>query len=438
MNNKLSKNHPEMWKFIKFNISVLITSALDIISYLLLLYFVFAPLNSQPLPDNALLSLLGIKYKGYLFSYLISTSVGYIAAYLINRKITFHSNINPLYSSVMYFILSVSNILISSWIGGIFGSFMAARNISNPLTEIISKFIIINIPTIWTYPIERYVIQIRKKEKNNMIIASDLDGTLLKNDTTVSKENISAIERMADKGIKTVLLTGRTLYEIPVELRLCRGIEYFIYSNGAGINSKAKGLIDYNPIPKETAVKVYNILKDYETLIELYSNGHPMIEKSKYNSDAFEYYKIDSSFIPEMYKSRMTVNSLENLLYDEAYKIEMFDVFFRNDSERIECKKRLTAEFDGLEVTTSMNNNLEIMNKGINKGFGLKKLCAISNLSIDDIIVIGDSKNDITAFAAAKKKYAVSNACKEIKRISDKIICSNENNIMCYMEKELL
>lgn len=155
--------HPELWKFIKFNISVIITSALDILTYLFLLYFVFEPLNTVELPDNAILSLLGIRYKGYLYSYLISTSIGYIAAYLINRKITFHSNINPAYSSTLYFVLAVFNILISSYIGGVFGSFMLAENISNPITEIISKFIIINIPTIWTYPIERYIIQINKK-----------------------------------------------------------------------------------------------------------------------------------------------------------------------------------------------------------------------------------------------------------------------------------
>lgn len=272
----------------------------------------------------------------------------------------------------------------------------------------------------------------------NMIIATDLDGTLLKNDTSVSKENINAIKRLYDKGIKTVLLTGRTFYEIPAELRLCRGVEYFVYSNGAGIFGRAKGIIDYSPIPKETAVNVFNILNRYETLIELYSNGHPRLEKSKYNSNAFKYYKIDPNFIPEMYKSRMTVNNLESLLCDEAYQIEMFDVFFKNNSERIESKNRLISEFDGLEITTSMTNNLEIMNKGINKGFGLKRLCEISKLYIDDIIVIGDSKNDITAFAAAKKKYAVSNACEEIKSIADKIICSNEENVMCYMEKELL
>lgn len=155
-------NRPELWKFIKFNISVIVTSVLDVVTYLVLIYTVFKSQCSVQLPDSALLSLLGIKYRGYLYAYIISTSVGYIAAYIINRKITFESNVNPLYSSVLYFILALVNILVSSWIGGIFGSVMVSRGINTPLMQIVSKFIIINIPTLWTYPLERYVIQIRK------------------------------------------------------------------------------------------------------------------------------------------------------------------------------------------------------------------------------------------------------------------------------------
>ncbi len=155
-------NRPELWKFIKFNISVIVTSVLDVVTYLVLIYTVFKSQCNAQLPDSALLSLLGIKYRGYLYAYIISTSVGYIAAYIINRKITFESNVNPLYSSVLYFILALVNILVSSWIGGIFGSVMVSRGINTPLMQIVSKFIIINIPTLWTYPLERYVIQIRK------------------------------------------------------------------------------------------------------------------------------------------------------------------------------------------------------------------------------------------------------------------------------------
>ena len=100
--------HAELWKFIKFNITVIITSALDICVYMVLLYYVFAPLNTQPLPESELLSFLGIRYKGYLFSYLISTTAGYVAAYIMNRKLTFHSDVNPVYSSVLYFCLRLS------------------------------------------------------------------------------------------------------------------------------------------------------------------------------------------------------------------------------------------------------------------------------------------------------------------------------------------
>lgn len=157
-----ASRHKELWKFIKFNITVILTSALDIAVYMLLLYFVFRSMNEEPLPQNAVLTFLGIRYKGYLFSYLISTTAGYVAAYLINRKITFHSDVNPVYSSVLYFALAVFNIIFSSWFGGMAGTFMVEHGLSNPFTEIIAKFVIINIPTLWTYPIERYVIQIKK------------------------------------------------------------------------------------------------------------------------------------------------------------------------------------------------------------------------------------------------------------------------------------
>ena len=115
----------------------------------------------------------------------------------------------------------------------------------------------------------------------------------------------------------------------------------------------------------------------------------------------------------------------------------MFDVFFRNDSEKEACRKLLLEKFDGIEITSSLSSNLEIIKKGTDKGSGLKKLCELAKYDLDDIIVIGDSKNDISAFNTAKTKYAVSNACVEIKSLADKIICSNDEGIMKYMENEI-
>lgn len=272
-------------------------------------------------------------------------------------------------------------------------------------------------------------------DKSRLIIASDLDGTLLDSSTNVSKENLDSIKALSENGINTIVLTGRTFHEIPKELRECGCIDYFIYSNGAGINHKDNGIIDYNPISDDLAIKVFNILSEYESFIEVYSNFVPYAERAKYNDDSFEYYNIDKSFIPEMHKSRVPAESLISLVQSSEYKIEMFDVFFRHIEQRDECQNRLKKEFDSLEFVSSMANNLEIMKKGINKGTGLMTLCRIAGLDIENILAIGDSKNDISAFNVAGMKYAVSNACYELKNIADKIICSNDENVMCYMEK---
>ncbi len=438
MTEQFVKKHAELWKFIKFNISVLVTSAIDILSYLVLLYFVFKSCNGVELGDNALLSLLGIRYKGYLYSYLISTALGYISAYLINRRVTFHSDVNPLYSSVLYIVLAVFNILVSSYIGSVFGTYMSIHNMSNPITEIISKFVIINIPTLWTYPLERYVIQINKPKKKKVIryIASDLDGTLISSDNEVSEENLDAIDRMHNAGVRFIVLTGRTLYEVPLELRHNDSIDYIIYSNGVGIWDRKRGLLKNNFIDDEKAKKVFEILSEYETFTEIYSGGRPYVDASKFDSEHFLYYKIDKGFIPEMNKSRVKIPNLRKIIDDSNDKVEMFDVFFRNENERQECLKRLKNDFDDLFVTSSMSNNLEIVRAGNSKGNTLIEFCNKMGIDIKSVTVLGDSRNDISAFETDAKGYAVANACDDLKNLADKVICSNDENVMRFMERE--
>lgn len=278
----------------------------------------------------------------------------------------------------------------------------------------------------------------KKMKSNYRLIAVDLDGTALNSKSQISKENVEAILRLEENGIKTAILTGRTFYEIPLEVRECKGVEYYIFSNGAGIQHFEKGLRYYSPIDKSIAAEVFKILCSYNCFIELYSNGHPIVRRDEFNSEMLNYYNIDQSFIPVMEQTRFPVKDLEAVLYDDAYKIEMFDVFFKYENQRQACREALTSKDYGFEITTSMSNNLEILKSGINKGTGLKKLCEIENVRLEDIIVIGDSRNDITAFEVAHTKYAVSNACDELKALADKIICSNDENIMAYMERELL
>ena len=76
-----------------------------------------------------------------------------------------------------------------------------------------------------------------------MIIATDLDGTLLSSSTKISRENLDSIKRLYENGVHTVIATGRTFFEIPEELLECEYIDYIIYSNGATIYKRGSGVV---------------------------------------------------------------------------------------------------------------------------------------------------------------------------------------------------
>ena len=63
------------------------------------------------------------------------------------------------------------------------------------------------------------------------LIASDLDGTLLRNDKSISEETGKALEKAREAGIYFVPSTGRALEAVPVEVMALPGVEYVITSN---------------------------------------------------------------------------------------------------------------------------------------------------------------------------------------------------------------
>ena len=83
---KWTEKHAEIWKFIKFMIAGGGSSVVELIVHMVLLTAVFKSLTDVPI-TNPTLNMIGIQSKGYLFAYLISTTIGYLIAFILNRKI---------------------------------------------------------------------------------------------------------------------------------------------------------------------------------------------------------------------------------------------------------------------------------------------------------------------------------------------------------------
>ena len=159
---KWTEKHAEIWKFIKFSIAGGGSSVIELIVHMVLLNTVFAAMTTQEI-TNPTLNMIGINSKGYLFTYLISTTVGYAIGFILNRKVTFKADANPALSMVLYFIMVVFTIFANGWIGSAMQTFAADHNLTGNIWDLVFKVIGMAIPILWTYPCNRFIIHRKKK-----------------------------------------------------------------------------------------------------------------------------------------------------------------------------------------------------------------------------------------------------------------------------------
>lgn len=158
------EKHSEIWKFIKFTFTGASTSILEMAVYAALQYGVFRSLQGVSVENSPVLEFLGIEYKGYLYSYLISAIIGYAAAFLMNRKLTFKADANPLVSSILYAIMVICTITFNTWFGAFLGTIVTNNGWSNFWVDMLLKLVVMTLPTVWTYPLSRFVIHRKKKD----------------------------------------------------------------------------------------------------------------------------------------------------------------------------------------------------------------------------------------------------------------------------------
>ena len=157
------EKHKEIWKFIKFSFTGVSTSVLELAVFMFLQYVVFKSLNEVPVTDNPVLAFLGIEYKGYMYSYAISATIGYAAAYIMNRKLTFKADANPVLSTIIYIIMVICTIAFNTWFGAFLGTLVTNSGHDNVFVEMLTKIVVMTVPTLWTYPLNRFVIHRKKK-----------------------------------------------------------------------------------------------------------------------------------------------------------------------------------------------------------------------------------------------------------------------------------
>lgn len=155
-----TKKYAELWKFIKFSLAGGSATIIEFIVYYALALWLLKPMNTGAV------SLWIFEYEegaGTMWAFLISTTIGYALAFVLNRKITFHADSNPVVSTIIYVIMVIFTIIATTWIGMYFTSLFADRGWATA-ADLLPKPIAALLATGWTYPLNRFVIHKKKKQ----------------------------------------------------------------------------------------------------------------------------------------------------------------------------------------------------------------------------------------------------------------------------------
>ncbi len=271
---------------------------------------------------------------------------------------------------------------------------------------------------------------------NYQIIAFDLDGTLLDEDMSLSKENKNAIHTLTQMGVVVVPNSGRGWNEFPKELHEDPNIRYFIYSDGAVIYDRKTGQKNLVSLSENQCNFLCQIFAEYDTMPIVHYNGSTYIDAEKFNDKTMQYYRMRESDIEFFYDTATPTEEFASFCLG-LKEVEMFCVFFRDDEELENCRQQLRGRDDFL-VVNSIPHTLEVVSIHAGKGNALLRLAELLDIPAKKTIAVGDSVNDIDMVQKAGLGIAMKNACSELKAFADAIACENKHHIAEYLLNNII
>ena len=262
---------------------------------------------------------------------------------------------------------------------------------------------------------------------DGILICTDLDGTLYKNDKTISEENKEAIEYFKREGGYFTFITGRMpYYSIDAYNAANPNVPYGCV-NGGGIYDGAE----------HKYVWTYPIEPNVLELVQYIDERFDNIGIRVCGFDT-TYFAKDNAF-SEIF--RKITNLPKNICHYRDVKEPFAKIIFVVD--RPETMSAIDSALKSYPLSENFNfvrsekSLYEILPKGVNKGLALSKLVEYLHLDMNKTIAIGDFDNDVGMLKAAKLGVAVANASKSAMDAADIITVSNEEHAIARVIYDL-
>ena len=257
----------------------------------------------------------------------------------------------------------------------------------------------------------------QKQMKDIRLVATDLDGTFLRNDRSISEANIKALHALGERNVIRVAATGRNLQKVKEVLADDVPFDYIVFSSGAGVfcwreqkhifsqnivRSSARKLLDHFIEKKENFHAFFPVPENHK---HYYNRGHRECEEFEryFNFNRYFATPLDKNMLPNSELCQFLVIIKE----DEDHYLQL--------KAEIEA---LCPEIRVIRASSPITKGyiwIEIFHHSVSKGNGVLEVCKLHDIDSSQTMSVGNDYNDFDLLEFTQHSFLTGNSPEDIK-----------------------
>lgn len=266
------------------------------------------------------------------------------------------------------------------------------------------------------------------------LLAINIDGTLLHPSGRIQKATKDAIEYVKNKDVYITLVTSRNFLSAKKVEKALKLESHLVCQHGAFIGKSLDKPIYAKRLSEEKTFNIVQVLENFDCTIRLLHERYSIGNKKRIKDNLIAKAVFQSG--DPLYYPMQFVDSLGDSLRDTPVEPLKIEAYFTNRTERQRVEKTLSEAFPDVQLLNHQQGKLEILCHGVSKLAGLTHLGDYLGISLQEMVAIGDSLDDIPMIEGVGLGVSMWNAPIAVKKASDWVTRSNAQQGVAYMIKE--
>ncbi|MEO7026819.1 MAG: HAD family hydrolase [Caulobacteraceae bacterium] len=254
----------------------------------------------------------------------------------------------------------------------------------------------------------------RPRPRKISAVVSDVDGTLVRDDKSLSEVNRSVVAKLRQRGVAFALVSSRPprgLAAVIAALDISTVVAGF---NGGVIADPRLEVLEQHLLAPVVALRTVEALAARGVDAWVFSGREWFLQNPNASNVTREIRTVNfqPTVVPDFGAALETAGKIVGVSQDAGLL------------ER--CEAELSAELSGrASVARSQPYYLDITHPLANKGAALRAIARLLAVPLEEIAVIGDGPNDVAMFAPAGFSIAMGNAEAAVQRAADVVTDTN-------------